>query len=230
MQYIIALLLIGFVILVHEFGHFIAARIVGVPIKIFSIGFGPKLWAVKKRETEYRIAMIPLGGYVMPDVEDDKEFLALPLYKRIVMTAGGPLASVILPLFCFALVNCFSTGISLNGLFIKPFHQVISHIFQCCRFSSRHLFSTQPVVGHHRRCRPGRSIYRREFYKGPSVYRSHQSQPCRIKFSPPPRSRRRQNIPLSDGRYPSEVLKASLSPCHCGMGTCHGTHALRDGH
>jgi regulator of sigma E protease len=124
MQYIIALLLIGFVILAHEFGHFIAARIVGVPIKIFSIGFGPKLWAITKRKTEYRIAMIPLGGYVMPDCEDDKEFLALPLYKRIVMTAGGPLASVILPLFCFALVNCISTGISLNGLFIKPFHQV----------------------------------------------------------------------------------------------------------
>jgi len=124
MQYIIALLLIGLVILVHEFGHFIAARIVGMPIRIFSIGFGPKLWALKKKETEYRIAMIPLGGYVMPDVEDEKEFLAVPLYKRIVMTAGGPLASIILPLFCFALANCISTGLSLNSLFIKPFLQV----------------------------------------------------------------------------------------------------------
>lgn len=124
MQYIIALLLIGFVILVHEFGHFIAARIVGMPIRIFSIGFGPKLWAVKKKETEYRIAMIPLGGYVMPDVEDEKEFLAVPLYKRIVMTVGGPLASIVLPLFCFALANCISTGVSLNSLFIKPFLQV----------------------------------------------------------------------------------------------------------
>ena len=124
MQYIIALLLIGFVILAHEFGHFIAARIVGVPIRIFSIGFGPKLWAVKKKETEYRIAMIPLGGYVMPDVEDEKEFLAVPLYKRIVMTAGGPLASIVLPLFCFALANCISTGVSLNSLLIKPFLQI----------------------------------------------------------------------------------------------------------
>jgi regulator of sigma E protease len=110
MQYIIALLLIGFVILVHEFGHFIAARIVGVPIKIFSIGFGPKIWAVKQRETEYRIAMIPLGGYVMPDVEDDKEFLALPLYKRIVMTAGGPLASIICPCSVLLLSIAFQQG------------------------------------------------------------------------------------------------------------------------
>jgi regulator of sigma E protease len=124
MQYIIAVLLIGFVILAHEFGHFIAARIVGMSIRIFSIGFGPKLWALKKNETEYRIAMIPLGGYVMPEVEDEKEFLAVPLYKRIVMTAGGPLASIILPLFCFALANCISTGVSLNSLLIKPFIQI----------------------------------------------------------------------------------------------------------
>ncbi len=126
MQYIIALLLIGFVILVHEFGHFIAARVVGIPIRIFSIGFGPKLWAVKKRETEYRIAMIPLGGYVMPDVEDDKQFLALSLKKRIAMTVGGPLASIILPLFCFALINCISMGFGLNSFFIKPIHQTYS--------------------------------------------------------------------------------------------------------
>ena len=140
MQYIIALLLIGFVILAHEFGHFIAARIVNIPIKIFSIGFGPKLWAVKKRETEYRIAMIPLGGYVMPDVEDDKEFLALPLYKRIVMTAGGPLASIILPLFCFALANCISTGISPNSLFVKPFDQTYS-VFSAVAVSLLGIFS-----------------------------------------------------------------------------------------
>jgi regulator of sigma E protease len=123
MNYALALLLIGLVILAHEFGHFIAARFVGVPIKIFSIGFGPKLWAVTRKKTEYRLSIIPLGGYVLPDFEDDKEFLALPCYKRIVMTAGGPMASIILPVFCFALANLFSTGLSYEGLFIKPFYQ-----------------------------------------------------------------------------------------------------------
>ncbi len=129
MQYIFALLLIGFVILAHEFGHFIAARVSGVPIKIFSIGFGPKLWAVTKRKTQYRISIIPLGGYVMPDVEDDNEFLALPVHKRIAMTVGGPLASIILPLFCFAFANCLSIGFSVNAIFVKPFYQVCAIFF-----------------------------------------------------------------------------------------------------
>ncbi|HVN96893.1 MAG TPA: site-2 protease family protein [Syntrophorhabdaceae bacterium] len=140
MQYIIALLLIGLVILAHEFGHFIAARIVGVPIRIFSIGFGPKLWATTKSRTEYRIAVIPLGGYVMPDCEDDKDFLALPVYKRIVMTAGGPVASMILPLFCFAAANCVSTGADFNAVLIKPLHQIY-HIFSLVIVSLLGLFS-----------------------------------------------------------------------------------------
>jgi len=123
MNYVFALALIGFVILVHEFGHFLAARIVGVPIRIFSIGFGPKLWAVKRGKTEYRIAVVPLGGYVLPDFDDDKEFFALSARKRIVMTIGGPFASLVLPLFCFALANLFSAGMSFNSLVIKPFYQ-----------------------------------------------------------------------------------------------------------
>lgn len=123
MNYIIALLLIGGAILVHELGHFIAARMAGVPVRVLSIGFGRKLWSVRRGCTEYRISIIPLGGYVMPDCDDDKDFLALPRYKRIIMTAGGPVASMILPVFCFALANLFTAGFSFDGLFIKPLFQ-----------------------------------------------------------------------------------------------------------
>src|SRR3954468_10811439 len=48
----------------HEFGHFVFARIFGVKAEIFSVGFGPKLWSRKKGETEFRISAIPMGGYV----------------------------------------------------------------------------------------------------------------------------------------------------------------------
>jgi len=65
----------------------------------------------------------------MPDVEDDNEFLALPVHKRIAMTVGGPLASIILPLFCFAFSNCLSTGLSVNAIFVKPFYQVCTIFF-----------------------------------------------------------------------------------------------------
>ena len=70
MNYVFTLLLIGFAILFHEFGHYLAARIANVPIQTFSVGFGPAVWKRQIGETEYRISWIPLGGYVLPAIED----------------------------------------------------------------------------------------------------------------------------------------------------------------
>ena len=64
MNHAIAFLLIGFAILFHEFGHYLAARIAKVPIQTFSVGFGPAIWKRQIGETEYRISLIPMGGYV----------------------------------------------------------------------------------------------------------------------------------------------------------------------
>ena len=57
-------LVLGVIILVHEWGHFIIARMCGVRVDVFSIGFGPKLFGVQWGETEYRVSLLPLGGYV----------------------------------------------------------------------------------------------------------------------------------------------------------------------
>src|SRR5215470_462128 len=57
-------LVLGVMILVHEWGHFIAARMFGVRVDVFSIGFGPRLFGWKSGNTDYRISIIPLGGYV----------------------------------------------------------------------------------------------------------------------------------------------------------------------
>jgi regulator of sigma E protease len=57
-------LLLGGLIFVHELGHFIAAKVLGVKVVRFSIGFGPRLFGFTRGETEYRIAALPLGGYV----------------------------------------------------------------------------------------------------------------------------------------------------------------------
>ena len=121
-----AVLVIGFVILFHELGHFIAARTLGIPVKIFSIGFGPKLWAFKAKETEYRLSLIPLGGYVLPDFEDEASYLALPVIKRVLLALGGPLASIALPILCFAAAGVISRGIGLEAIFFKPFYQTFS--------------------------------------------------------------------------------------------------------
>ena len=83
MNYLIIILLIGLLILVHELGHFLAARWVKIPVARFSIGFGPKLWGYKKGNTEYWLSLIPIGGYVLPEIEDETEFFKIPVYKRM---------------------------------------------------------------------------------------------------------------------------------------------------
>ncbi|HKD79227.1 MAG TPA: site-2 protease family protein, partial [Candidatus Angelobacter sp.] len=55
---------LGFMILIHEFGHYAAAKLLGVRVEVFSIGFGKRLLGFRKGDTDYRISAIPLGGYV----------------------------------------------------------------------------------------------------------------------------------------------------------------------
>ncbi len=61
---IIFIFILSLLIIVHEFGHFIAARRNGVRVENFSLGFGPQIFKKKKHDTEYSISLIPLGGYV----------------------------------------------------------------------------------------------------------------------------------------------------------------------
>ena len=73
MIYILStLFLLGVLIFVHEMGHFWAARLVGIGVERFSIGFGPRLWGFTRGGTEYWIAAIPLGGYVKMQGMDDE--------------------------------------------------------------------------------------------------------------------------------------------------------------
>lgn len=123
MSYVLALFAVGFIILAHELGHFIAAKTAGIPVKTFSIGFGPKLFAIRKGGTEYRLSLVPLGGYVMPDIEDENAFFQIPVSRRIALAAGGPAASLVLPFFCFALSDALRMGPSLASLLLEPLSQ-----------------------------------------------------------------------------------------------------------
>lgn len=123
MKYIIAVLIIGLAILTHEFGHFIAAKAVKIPIQIFSIGFGPKLCSFKRCETEYRLSLIPIGGYVLPEVENEKDFYRYPVYKRVVMSLGGPFVNIILAAMFIGIINILSSGFSFYNFMVKPFIQ-----------------------------------------------------------------------------------------------------------
>ncbi|OMH40324.1 RIP metalloprotease RseP [Desulfurobacterium indicum] len=108
LAFIVAL---GILITIHEAGHFAAAKFFDVEVETFSIGFGPPILKKKIGETEYVIAVIPLGGYVKmagenPDepVKSERDFYAKPPWQRIIIALAGPLMNLILAVFLFSTV------------------------------------------------------------------------------------------------------------------------------
>jgi regulator of sigma E protease len=99
---------VGFCLLIvlHEAGHFFAAKATGMRVEKFFLFFGPKIWSVKRGETEYGIAAIPLGGYVkitgmnpeedLPPEVAPRAYYHQPVWKRIVVIAAGPAVNIIL--------------------------------------------------------------------------------------------------------------------------------------
>ncbi len=96
--------ILGFMILIHEFGHYAAAKLLGVRVEVFSIGFGKRLLGFRRGDTDYRIAAIPLGGYVKMSGEnpmdersgDPGEFLSHPRWHRFIIAIAGPAMNILL--------------------------------------------------------------------------------------------------------------------------------------
>ncbi|HRI07827.1 MAG TPA: RIP metalloprotease RseP [Nannocystaceae bacterium] len=111
MQLLAFLLLIGPLIFIHELGHLVAAKLVNVKVLRFSLGFGPALARIRLGETEYRIAPIPLGGYVtllgqspdeeIPPQEAERALRNRPLWARFFVLSAGPLSNLVLPLLLY---------------------------------------------------------------------------------------------------------------------------------
>ena len=104
MTLIYFLIVIGILVFVHEFGHFIMAKRAGVRVEKFSLGMGPKIWGFKKGDTEYVLSALPLGGYVKmagenPDEEPTgapDEFQSKTVWQRMKIAATGPLTNILL--------------------------------------------------------------------------------------------------------------------------------------
>jgi regulator of sigma E protease len=104
-------LLCSVLIFVHELGHFVWAKIFGVKVLTFSIGFGPKILRLRGRETEYCVGILPLGGFVKmleenrqePVLPEDKKrtFEAQSLYKRVIIVMAGPAMNVLFPVLLY---------------------------------------------------------------------------------------------------------------------------------
>jgi len=110
------LLLVGVLVLIHELGHFAAAKFLDVKVLRFSIGYGRPLVRIKLRETEYQIAAFPVGGYVRilgidgDDRPDRRSFASRPLWQRLVIVFAGPAANLAFP---FAIYFVFFAGHSV---------------------------------------------------------------------------------------------------------------------
>lgn len=108
--------LLGFLIFIHEGGHFLAAVLCNVKVEAFSIGFGPKLFSKKGKETEYSLSLIPFGGYVKMTGEEAKSeepraFNNAKLRHRIAIVAAGPIVNIVFGIIVyFILMACSYNG------------------------------------------------------------------------------------------------------------------------
>jgi len=100
---IVVAVVLGFLIFIHELGHFLAAKRFGVQAPVFSIGFGKRLWGFKRGGTDYRISLLPFGGYVRMAGEDPTEarsddsgnLLAHPRWQRFIIAFAGPAVNIL---------------------------------------------------------------------------------------------------------------------------------------
>lgn len=106
MSIVIVILVIGFTVIMHELGHFFAARRCGILVEEFAVGIGPKLYGVKKGDTVYSLRLFPIGGFCRMLGEEDgnpdeRAFGAKPVWKRIIVISAGIIVNVLLALFVF---------------------------------------------------------------------------------------------------------------------------------
>jgi regulator of sigma E protease len=100
---------LGVLVLLHEWGHFIAAKLCGVRVEVFSIGFGQRIWGWRRGDTDYRVSWLPLGGYVRMAGDNPTEertgaayeFLSRPRWQRFLIAIAGPAMNVLTTIFIF---------------------------------------------------------------------------------------------------------------------------------
>lgn len=106
---LIAVLLFGLIIFVHEFGHFFTAKLSGVKVNEFSMGMGPRIFGFTKGETEYSLRLFPIGGYCAMEGEDEesddsKAFNNKPVWKRMIVVVMGAVMNIVFGLLLMAVV------------------------------------------------------------------------------------------------------------------------------
>ncbi|AOT68242.1 RIP metalloprotease RseP [Geosporobacter ferrireducens] len=106
---LVAFIVFGLLVIFHELGHFAVAKFVGIKVHEFAIGMGPRLLKVKKRETEYSLRILPIGGYVKMEGEDEASsdagsFNNKPIWARMAVLIAGPFMNFVLAILLFSMI------------------------------------------------------------------------------------------------------------------------------
>ena len=115
------------IVLIHEGGHYLAARSFNFRVLEYFVGFGPRLWSFRRGEIEYGVKAIPAGGYVkiagmnpfendVPDGDEHRAYAAKPIWQRIVVILAGPLSHFVVAWLIFAGIFFFSANWSIPGI------------------------------------------------------------------------------------------------------------------
>src|SRR5436853_5919350 len=117
-------LVLGFLIFAHEAGHFFVAKAFRVRVLVFSFGFGRRLFGFRKGATDYRVSLVPLGGYVRMagDTPEEnqpanpEEFLSKPKWQRFLILVAGPFMNIVIAIAFLAIISMVGT----ESVIIKP--------------------------------------------------------------------------------------------------------------
>ena len=130
--------LLGFLIFIHELGHFLVAKLFNVKIKQFAIGFGPTIWKKQGKETSYELKAIPMGGFVNmlgedEPVEDQRAYNQKTIPQKIAILLAGGTVNIIFGLILCAIIASsilgFQKGIKFTGNFLGASIQGIIELF-----------------------------------------------------------------------------------------------------
>lgn len=144
--------LLGFLIGIHETGHFLVAKLCKVRVNEFAIGFGPTIWTKQGKETKYALRLIPLGGFVSMEGEEessDKEgsFSKAPVYKRIAIVSAGALVNII-----FGIIAYFILAMTIpiiGDIFDRIYYAAgsVQNLFSAMGESIKQIFTGQIPAG-----------------------------------------------------------------------------------
>ena len=141
------IILLGFLIFIHEGGHFLVAKLCKVKVNEFAIGFGPTIWNKQGKETKYALRLIPLGGFVSMEGEEEASeqegsFSKASIPKRLAIVFAGPIVNIVFAIVVFFIVrvivgltSAYDLGLSIKyageslGAFISEAFNSLVNLF-----------------------------------------------------------------------------------------------------